>query len=169
MHGLRRALFGLAPRAVRELLVHLEDDLAGLRRELQEERAQHAAARAESARLREDLAAKVDALALAEGRQAAIAQRLVAAEEEAGRIREEALDDAEALRAHWRAQVAEAEAEVVAVRLAIDAMRRDFLQLLARTAEALRGGDAAPGRGPGAEVEAPLGTAAADAGRGEGA
>lgn len=137
--NLRRTLFGFAPAAVRERVQQFQDELRSLRDELGRQQAERERLQARCEELQRERAAAAEALEGLREREAALARRLVAADEEAARIREEALADAEALRAQWRAEVARAEAELGAVRQTVDAMRRDFLQLLARTAEALSG------------------------------
>lgn len=139
---LPRALFGYAQPAVDTALAALRADAERLRARAEQSESDLAALRAESDRLRREGDAKAAALADLEAQRSAISRRLVAAEEEAERIRSQAMADAEALRAQWRAEVASAEAELLTVRQTIDGLRRDVLQLLAQTAEALGGGGA---------------------------
>lgn len=138
-----RSLFGFSPRPVLAALEGLEADVRRVQADLAAERDRSAELGAEIERLRQERDLKAAALRVIESQQGAIARRLVAAELEAERIREQAVTDAEEMRAQWQVELDAAEAELVGVRRTIDGLRSEFVQLLSQTLELLSGSAAA--------------------------
>ncbi len=119
MRRFRRTLFGYAPRAVDRHIARLEERLKsaterqGIADELRAVLKRHLAqVQAEIADLRAE--------------REHLANRIVAADAEALRIRREAMADAERLRHYWRAQEEEAIQSLQALREQIDAAPAGF-------------------------------------------
>lgn len=154
-----RSLLGFSRRHVLAAVEGLEAEVRRLQADLTAERDRSVEFRAEIERLRQERDLKAAALQVIESQQGAIARRLVAAEQESERIREQAVADAEDMRAQWQLELDAAEAELAGVRRTIDGLRSDFVRLLSHTLELLSG-DAAAAEPP--APERPASGAAAD-------
>lgn len=138
-----KSLFGYQPQAVDRQIAELEASLGA------------ASKRAETVvgtldQLRIELTAREAELGQLRMQRLLVTDRLITADEEARTIRTKALEDAEALRSHWRAQAAASEAEVTRLNTSIQDLRREFRHLL-QTALKITGAPGNESASPSAE------------------